>query len=264
MVQTPYTSRHQADNKVMDYTPASATAGGILVNPGGGFMGATERNLAASEAGALALEGIRRYKKDGTTGPTFAVGDTIVWDHSANLAVALALGHDGGNDKACAICTKAATASHDFVEGMPIQAIDRHAAIRPFIQTVDCGVATAAAAATMIPAYMNMHGLVLVNAFALVVEAFAGATEDQGIVTLEDSDGTDICTFTAADASADAIGDILIGSLSLCQDDSGDLSGSAWKTVAAGKGVQVLATQLTSGAGLTGQMKVYAHFLPLL
>lgn len=267
MTQTLRTSRHQDDNSVIDYTPSSAVTGGYPANPGGGIIGYADRDIAANEKGALSLEGIRRYKKSGSSGPTFAVGDTIVYDSSAGLHVALSTDHDGDADYACAICVEAAGASQDFVLGIPLQCLDRYAVIRPFVYEFDgTGNTGDTDTHTLIPAYMNRHGLILKNVFGIVTEKPVGDTEDQMIVTVEDSDGTDICTLTTS-ATPDDIGDIIVANLSLCNDDSGDLSGTAWKTVAAGKGVQGLVTQQTddaSAANERGKLKVYCDFLPLL
>jgi hypothetical protein len=260
MTQSLLTSRHQADNDVIDYTPGSAVTGGAVVNPGGGLIGYADRDIAANEKASLSLVGLRRYKKSGSTGPTFAVGDTIVWDDSAGLAINLALTGIVTADKEVAICVEAATASQDFVLGMPLQVLDRYNVIRPRVVEFDCEADTINTPVTLIPAWMNKHGLVFRAAFGLVTEVFAGATEDQGIITVEDGDGTDICTLTPSNGGADAAGDIVQSDISVWS----SATGVAWKTVAAGKSVQAMITQKTSGAGAAGKIKVYVDFVPLL
>src|SRR5690606_3434556 len=95
----------------------------------------------------------------------------------------------------------------------------------------------------LFPTWQNKNGLVFYDAFALVTEQFAGATEDQGIVTIEDTDGTDLGTITAADAGADVVGDVIRATNVI----SGASNGAAAKTVAAGKGIRGVVTQTTSG-----------------
>jgi hypothetical protein len=89
-----------------------------------------------------------------------------------------------------------------------------------------------------------------------------GSTEDQGIITVENTDGTDIGTLTASDAAADAIGDIIAGSLDVLDSATGTAIGAA--VVAAGKGIQGKVTQQTTGGTPAGKIKVYLVLIPLL
>ena len=126
--------------------------------------------------------------------------------------------------------------------------------LTPSIETV------AANLALLIHPTENQNGLLIMDAFAMITEVMAGGTEDQGIITLEDTDGTDICTFTPTDAGADAANDIVVasaGARTVCT-STGDLLG----VVAAGKGVQALVSQLTSGTSEAGAMKVFCAALP--
>jgi hypothetical protein len=124
--------------------------------------------------------------------------------------------------------------------------------ITPAIETV------AANKALVIHPTENQNGLLILHALGLVVEAFAGDTEDQGIVTIEDTAGTDLATLTPSDAGADAIGDIIQANVS-----SISATGVALVVVPAGLGVQCLVSQLTSGASEAGSMKVYVEAVPV-
>jgi predicted RecA/RadA family phage recombinase len=73
------------EGKKINYTPAAAVDSGAIVDLGE-ILGVAERAIAASAVGALALEGVFRLIKDGTSGPVFAVGDAVFWDKTAGLA----------------------------------------------------------------------------------------------------------------------------------------------------------------------------------
>jgi hypothetical protein len=107
----------------------------------------------------------------------------------------------------------------------------------------------------------NQNGLLILWAGALVTEVFAGSSEDQGIVTLKDSADTTLgITFTAANATGDAVGDILAPAANTVA--IGATSGSALVIVPAGLGVDALVTQLVAGTP-TGAMKVTILAVPI-
>lgn len=126
----------------------------------------------------------------------------------------------------------------------------------PSIETV------AANKALLIHPTENQNGLMVLTAFGLVTETFAGDTQDQGIVTLEDTDGSDICTFTPSDAGADAVNDVIAPSGGVPLGVAAVATGALMVPVAAGKGVQGLVSQLTSGASEQGAMKVFVMAVP--
>jgi hypothetical protein len=128
---------------------------------------------------------------------------------------------------------------------------------------VDCQTGETPQDVTVIPAQINEAGIVIVGAWAIVTEVFGGDTEDQGIVALQDTDGTAInLTFTATDAGADAVNDVIQEAGS---NDTliGAASGDAGAVVAAGKGVKAKVTQATSGASAAGKMKIVVAAVPL-
>ena len=108
----------------------------------------------------------------------------------------------------------------------------------------------------------NPSGLLVIWAAALVTETFGGDTEDQGIVTLQDTDGTTLgITLTPTDAGGDAVDDVIAPAANSVA--IGAATGSAMIVVPAGKGVQAKVTQLTSGASEQGAMKVGVIAIPI-
>lgn len=262
MTMPTHTAGHQ-DGWNLDYTPGSALAAGAVVNTGNGVVGYTNEAIAASRLGAVARQGIRRAKK-ATTGVTFAVGDQVIWDVTNSTAVALALSLDGANCIPLGICAYDAAEADDNVKFIPFSLDDHRTIIRPFVYEFDfeTTAGTGTGVKTLLPAWMNRHGLLFWAAYGIVTEVFGGASEDQGVVTLKDTAGTPntLGTITAANAGADAIGDIIYATNSALKASDG----AAIKTIAAGNGITGTITQLVAGAGEAGKIKVYLHLLPLL
>lgn len=111
----------------------------------------------------------------------------------------------------------------------------------------------------IIPASANRGGLLITRVFGRITEAFAGVTQDQGIVTVKDEDDNAITTVTVADTSGDAVGDVRLGYLL-----SAATAGDATKTVASRKAVEGAVTQQTSGASAAGKMVVFVFAVPLI
>lgn len=130
--------------------------------------------------------------------------------------------------------------------------------LSPIVYEFDTETGVDATAHTLIPASQNPRGLLILGVFGRVTEVFAGASEDQGIVTVQDEDDTAIATLTPTNAGADAVGDIIVGYAAHAA-----TTGAATKTVAAGKAVEGIVSQATSGAGAAGKMKVYIEAIPL-
>lgn len=135
--------------------------------------------------------------------------------------------------------------------------------VGPIFNRWSASIETVAAnLALLIHATENQNGLLVLWAGALVTEQFGGGTQDQGIVTLQDTDGTTLgITFTPSDAGADAVGDIIppaANSVAI-----GAALGNALVIVPAGKGVQAKVTQLTSGTSEAGAMKVGLIAVPV-
>lgn len=211
-------------------------------------------DAASGDKVSLATAG--RFYVKAASATTFAVGDLVYWDASASAAVKPAHTLDGSADFCLGTCVEAKASGSTKV------LVDLNAAyerLRPFVYEFDCQTGVDAADHVLIPAYMNPHGLVIEAVYARVTEVFAGSSEDQGIVTVNDEDDNAIATLTASDGAADVVGDIIEGWFLEEQ-----ATGAAHKTVAAGKFVDAKVTQATSGGSPAGKMTVYVRARPLV
>lgn len=245
---------YHAEGDSVDYTPAAAkTAGDPILLPDG-RVGVPANDIAANALGALRVSGL--FRASAASGTTFAKGDEVYWDASAGLAVAKALTLDPAADFRLGVAAAAKVSGTTHV----VVALNAERSLHRFVQEFDCDTGAAdSAEKVLIPASANPHGLLIVGVWGVVTEVFGGATQDQGVVTVEDEDDNAICTLTPSDAGADVVGDVVVGhSLPAAS------TGAAVKTVAAGKAVQGQVTQVTSGAGAAGKMKVYVLAIPLV
>jgi len=259
-INTDLDTAHYQEGCRLDHTPSSAVSPGDIVDAGKGLYGFADDDIAASRLGALALTGIRLAQSASAT--TFSVGDDVYWDASAEKAVAADDGLDGA-DLLLGVCVIAKTSGQNAVAFVPVNVLDRYNCIRPIVYEFDCDATNGDTDEhILIPANMNKTGLVFKGAMGIVTEQFAGDSEDQGVVTIEDEDDGAICTLTPSDAGADAVGDIIVSSIHW----GVSTTGTAWKTVAAGKAVQGYVSQQTDGNTVVGagKMRVYIDVCPLL
>jgi len=238
----------------LDHTPSSALDVGEVISLDDGRAAVAASDIAASVQGAGYTRGVFDFASASAT--TFSLGDPVWWDISDNLAVTAPT---EAADLYLGLCVKAKVATETVVRTeLGARPTWGNGVIQSRVVEVDCGAAQAAPQ-NLVPAAWNPNGLILLGAYGIVTEQFAGDTEDQGIITVEDSDGTDLCTLTPSDAGADALNDVVVGTLDLFSATTGD----AAKLVGAGKGVQALLSQAASGTGAAGKMKVVALFVPL-
>lgn len=88
----------------VDFTAGAAITGGDVVVQGA-LVGIAKGDVANGALGSLAVYGVFDVVKAGGAGVTFAVGATVYWDDSNNLAVAT----DGsGANKSLGKCVLAA------------------------------------------------------------------------------------------------------------------------------------------------------------
>jgi hypothetical protein len=121
---------------------------------------------------------------------------------------------------------------------------------------IDCELGQSPQDVTVIPAAWNAGGLLIEECVGVVTEVFGGATQDQGIITLKDSDGTSLnVTLTPSDAGADAVNDVVVAA-GTSKTAERAATGDPAAVVAAGKGVRAVVTQATSGAGAAGKVRV--------
>lgn len=241
--------------EILDHTPASALAAGEVIQLADGMAAVAVADIAANEMGSVRVCGLHDF--DSASATVFAIGAEVWWDASANKAITTP-GEAADFYLGTATVAKAngqttvrvsLNAAPEFKNGV----------IQSRVIEVDCQENAQVAAQNIIPASWNKLGLILIGVYGFITEDFAGAGEDQGIITIEDSDGTDICTLTPSDASADDVNDVIVGTSDL----GGAATGDVAKFVAAGKGVQALVTQATAGVGAAGKVKVLGLFARL-
>lgn len=243
-----------------DYTPGAAATAGEVIQLSDGRAAVVKADLAASEKGAVYTKGIFDVVKTGGGGIAFAIGDPVFWDVSANVALpaASAATADFYMGDAVAAAADAATLVRvDLNSGGRSQALP--GVYQSRVREIDCD-GTANADLDLIPAAWNPGGIIILGAYGIVSEQFAGASEDQAVVTVEDEDDNALSTLTPSDAGADAVGDVIAGT----QPVLGASTGAVTKSVAAGKAVRCEVTTPTSGAGAAGKMKVRVLFAPLV
>lgn len=247
------------NSDVIDETATAATVGGEVLQLASGLAAVRTGLKAAATGDAIGcqVEGIFDFASASAT--TITKGNPVYWNATTNLAVA-------GASTLSGVC---------FYIGLAIKAkiateltvrVDLNAAIPgtwpapwPAIYEFDCETGVDAAVHTFIPAAQNLRGLIVLGVYGIVTEVFAG-TEDQGIVTIKDTatSPATLATLTAANATADALNDVLAGTTNLL----GAASGSAVTVVAAGLGITGQVTQATTGSA-TGKMKVFVLVYPL-
>lgn len=237
-----------------DYTPAAATSAGTIVELGDGRAGHVVDDLAANQKGAVYTSGI--FEVLAATGTTFAAGDGVWWDVSASLAITtpgaaadlycgtaaqakgaelyvwvdLNVGAPGAAQAGCFVSRAQSIDHADTAENMLIEAGDNHA------------------------------GLYIQHAFGIITEVSAGDTEDQLVVTIYDSDDNALSVLTCQNASADAVGDIIQGTLTLATAATGTVPA----LIPADKGVYAKVSQATSGTSLAGAMTVSLIVAPVI
>lgn len=84
------TYRHEG--RKVDHTPGSAVTAGDVIDLGSGLVGIADRDIAASDLGAVAIEGVFDLTKEAGGGVTFAVGAVVDWDDTNNTSVAATTG----------------------------------------------------------------------------------------------------------------------------------------------------------------------------
>lgn len=246
------------NGEIVDYTPAVATGAGEVVTLADGRLGICLRALAANELGSVqVLNCIADFPS--ASGTTFAKGTLAWWDVSANLAITTP---GEAADMPLGIVEVAKVSGETTVRvnlASSIQAYNCLSQSRVIEFDCETGVELNTYK-DLLPAAWNKTGLIIKGIYALVTEQFAGASQDQGIVTVKDTADNVLATLTPTDGGADAIGDVVVGTGKLW----GAATGDAVKTVAAGAGLKAAVTQVTSGSGAAGKMKVFVDFGPLV
>lgn len=243
---------------IVRHTPAGALAAGDPVRLSDGRIGVAVDAIAASAIGNLQLGGI--WEGPANSSDTWSKGDILCWDDSADKIVKAALTLDGSADMVLGTAQAAKTSGQTTArvqlnegprnQGVILQSV-------PYEFDVQTGVD--ADAHVLIPAEQNPHGLLLIGVYGVITEQMAGSSQDQGIVSIRHGT-TAVSTLTPSDAAADAIGDIIVGSLSAAHASTGAVA----PVIPAGLAVNGIVTQATSGGSPAGKYKVYIIAVPLL
>lgn len=207
--------------------------------------------IAVGDAVTFRTQGIVDLLSASAT--TFTKGDYVYWDASANLAIT-APGAD--EDFFVGVAVKA-KANGDVTVKTELNVVPMRGGLPLFctrevlLDHADTDVYT------LVTAAENPNGLILGSFHGLVTEEPAGSSEDQLVITLQDEDDTAISTITTTNTTPDAVGDVIVGTLSMFAGASAGVGA----VVAAGKAVEVKVSQATAGTP-AGALKVQAVFIP--
>ncbi len=247
-----------------------AAAGGEIRIQADGRAGVREgaASIAVGDVASWRVEG--QIDVDSASATTFAVGAPVFWDASANLAVPPAVTLDGSADFYLGRAVKAKIATELKVRvdlnapGGPGASLGVGPILRSFIYEFDCETGIDAAAHTLIPAWANPNGILILGVYGIVSEVFGGGSEDQAVVTVSDSAASPnaIATLTPSNAGADALKDVIAGASQAPL--FGAATGVLMVTVAAGLAVTGAVTTPTSGGSAAGKMKVFVLYMPWL
>lgn len=246
--------RYQNSSGAIDYTPVGAVTAGTPVQLADGTVGVPPSDIAAGEKGALETRGI--FRVDAVTGETWGDGDELWYNSSTGKAYNRALTLDGASSFRIGIAVGAKSSGPLFGY---VRLNDVRPPVDPLVFEFECAADTDVR--TLLPASHNTRGLLITGIYGIVTEVFAGASQDQGVVTIKDTAGSPatLGTVTVADSGADTVGDVRLG----YRIDAAT-AGDAAITVAAGLGITGQVTQATSGSGAAGKIKVYITAIPLL
>lgn len=189
------------------------------------------------------------------TSLTFTDGEPVFWDASANTAIngadvedgdfylGRAKGAKGSGSVVMTVQLNEDGGDQRWVFSSRVREID-HADTEEFI---------------LIDAEDNPKGLLLVAFLGEVTEEPAGSSEDQLVITLYDEDDNAIDTLTTTNTSPDAVGDVIIGAVSLFS----SATGAVIKKIPAGKAAYAKVSQATAGTP-AGKLKVRVLVAPLV
>lgn len=237
-----------------DYTPSAAVTATEIVQLTDGRAGVVVADLAANQKGSVYTAGI--FDVYAASATTFTAGDPVYWDASASAAVDTPAAAD---DVYLGLAVAAKASGVYYVRTELNASAAYNAQLGVFATravTLDHADTTSH---TLLQAEQNPNGCVVAAAFGVITEACAGGTEDQLVVTLYDSDDKALSVLTVSNGGADAIGDVIQGTLTVASASTG----AALAVVPAGKGLYAKISQATSGTGVAGAMRVQAYLSPI-
>lgn len=242
------------DEEVVDFAGAASYASGevIQLEDGRAAVISGAKGFVSGDQVSARVCGL--YDVVVASGLTFADGDPVYWDASANTAIAAGSAEDGDFYLGTARGAKSSGQTSMKVqlnERLGVQRTVFSSRVRE-IDHADTGEFI------LIDAKDNPNGLALVAFLGEVTEQPAGSSEDQLIITLFDEDDNAIDTLTTTNTTPDAVGDIIIGAVSMFS----SATGAVFKKIPAGKAAYAKVTQATAGTP-AGKLKVRAVVMPL-
>lgn len=251
-------ARYDKDPDVLDFVASAALSAGEVIQLPDGRAGvvAGAKGFSSGETAAAHVRGF--FNVAAATGVTFADGEPVYWDASADTAIAAGSAADG--DFYIGNAAGAKTSGPLFVRVDLNGAGGAIGSLKPVftsrVKLIDHADATEH---ILIDAGDNPNGLALVALLGEVSEQPAGSSEDQLVITLFDSDDNAIDTLTTTNTSPDAAGDVIVGATSMFS----TATGGVFKKIPAGKGAYAKVTQATAGSP-AGALLVRAVVMPLV
>lgn len=223
----------------------------IQLNDGRAAFVANLVPVASGEQVTFQTEGIGRLAS--ASGTTFSKGAPVYWDASANLAIT-APGADADFYAGTAVAAKVSGDLNVLVElNQPFTR-----GLQPLLSTREVLLDHADVAEyVVVTATENPNGMLLESFTGIVTEQPAGSTEDQLILGLYDEDDNQLSTLTTTNTTPDAVGDVIVGTLS----GFAAATGAVYAVIPAGKAAYVKVAQATAGTP-AGAVKVHAVLLP--
>jgi len=247
-------AQYLQDEEVIQFTAAAALASGevIQLEDGRAAVVSGAKGFASGDLASARVRG--RHKCIVASGVTFADGDPVYWDASANTCITAGSCEDGDFYLGSAVGAKGSGVTSMNVD-LNGPAGAQRGLFSSRVKLIDHADA---AEHILIDAKDNPNGLALVALLGEVTEQPAGSSEDQLIVTLFDEDDNAIDTLTTS-GTPDAVGDIVVGATAMYA----TATGGVFKKIPAGKAAYVKVTQPTAGTP-AGALKVRAVVMPLV
>lgn len=194
-----------------------------------------------------------RYAFAAASATTFAIGDPVYWDISANLAINAPGDADDIYLGTCAVAKTSGQTEVQVDMGTAARGLGRAtwSSRAVEIDHADTGSFNLIAAAD------NPVGLAVESFVGLVTEAPVGSSEDQLVITLYDEDDNALATMTTTDTTPDAIGDIIQGTPTIAN----AATGTVMAIIPAEKAAYAKVSQATAGTP-AGKIKVRVTVSP--
>lgn len=238
------------------FTAATTYASGQIIQLSDGRAGVIAGLNAIASGDAVTAYTAGVFAVATASATTFSKGDPVYWDDSASVAVAT----PGEAADVFLGLAMDACANGDTTVAVDLNATPNVAARAAWRTPGIVLDWEDTASYTVVLAAENPNGLLVDEFTGIVVEAGAGASEDQLVATLYDEDDNALSVCTFADSGADASGDLIQGTLTTATGATGVVAA----VIPAGKSAYVKISQATSGSGAAGTVRVSALVSPLI